>query len=90
MRTEQFLRGYDSCRGQIQELLKKRPELQSDQDIMKLAQTPYYKEDGIDWCIDCEGCKHWVFNMDYYLDCALDVNISKIEGKCDKREVTHD
>jgi len=87
VRTEQFLEGFNSCRNCLHGLLVKYPELQKNQELLRLAQYPYYEDDGIDWHPDCEGCKNYIMNMDYDLSCKENINYKDIVGeRCPKRE----
>jgi len=82
IRTEEFLRGYDSCRGNLQDILSKDVRLQKHTKLMDLAQYPYYETDGKDWHPDCDNCKFRKQNIDYYYYCSKKVDINKIKEHC--------
>ena len=86
MRTEQFLRGYDSCRGNLQDILTKNPKLQENEKLMDLAQYPYYEHDGKDWHLDCYNCefRKMSIDLDYY--CSKKVEINKIKEHCIEKD----
>lgn len=86
MRTEEFERGYDSLRGCIQGLIGSNIELRKNEDLMHLAQYPYYIEEGIDWHPDCDGCKHRILDEWGEYICYMNVNFQDLGYKCDKRE----
>lgn len=82
MRTEQFLRGYDSCRSNLQHILIKNLELQKNKELMEIAQYPYYKDDGKNWHPDCSYCDHRVLNIDLEYNCIKNVKIEDIKDHC--------
>lgn len=86
MRTEQFLRGYDSCRGVLQDILTKKPKLQENEKLMDLVQYPYYETDGKDWHPDCFNCefRRMSIDLDYY--CSKNVDINKIKEHCIEKD----
>lgn len=67
-RTEQFLEGYNSFRRQIQGVLKKYPSYRKAK-LIKLAMYPYYNDDGADWCLKCDTCKHYTSGWEVTIEC---------------------
>ena len=87
MRTEEYLRGYDSCRNIVRGILIKNKELQANEELMNLAQYPYYENDGKDWHPDCKGCKYWDWDAWFdYLGCIQEIKIEEIEDHCEFRK----
>jgi len=87
MRTDEFLRGYNSCRRDLQDILVKNPELQENEKLIDLAQYPYYETDGKDWHPDCDDCKFRKLNIDYEYSCVKNVKIEEIKEHCLEKEV---
>lgn len=84
MRTDEFLRGYDSCRSNLQDILVKNPKLLENEELMKIAQYPFYKEGGKNWHPDCGNCDYRDLSLlGWY--CIKNIKIEDIKEHCSEK-----
>ena len=89
-RTEQHLAGYDSARGAVQGLLKKYKMKMTEglfKELVEFAEQLYYKHDGKDWSIHCDGCKFYQMDCyDYSHSCTKRITNMNSFEQCVLRE----